>query len=299
MISSKRYAKLRTDLREESSIGKSRKKSQAFLREMHREFKSMEGCNTDVSCLRLLFEASLKLASEAQLARMMEGVNVILSLQFPTENRINSYSKSVSDYRKLIKKEFSQDVLTRNYNRLLFAGGKGQVGNDQSVEEISDFKTAAREAKIGRAELASKALTQRLSNKIPIDEDEILNALWKVADQKTTADSFIFAQLMMGSRKSEILFESVADYDSEKIETTRPNYIVQYGVAKERRANAEQFDPKDPEEEEQVQEDYKGPPGPHRRRVIKPILRLAKFKGNNQSRQQYTVQDVRNAIIQR
>ena len=67
-------------------------------------------------------------------------------------------------------------------------------------------------------------------------------------------------------------------------------------VLRKRRADAEQFDPKDPEEEEQVQEDYKGPPGPHRRRVIKPILRLAKFKGSNESRQQYTVQDVRDAI---
>ena len=46
---SKRYANLRSHLREESSVGKNRKKSQTFLKEMHKQFKSMEGCNTDVT----------------------------------------------------------------------------------------------------------------------------------------------------------------------------------------------------------------------------------------------------------
>jgi hypothetical protein len=57
--SAAKWRNLRRKLREESTPepGERRKASESFLKEMHRQFPSMTGCRTDISCLKQLFEA--------------------------------------------------------------------------------------------------------------------------------------------------------------------------------------------------------------------------------------------------
>ena len=161
----KKYNELRAKLRQDSSIGKTRKKSIVFLAQLHKEFKSMKNCTTDASCYKYLWRAALNHADETQLARLMESANVTLALFYPTGPRLNTYAVAVTELRKYIRAVFDQDVLSRHYLRLQFAGGQGQVGDaNLSAAKKATILQAIRNYKRQRKPIQRVGSTQHEQN---------------------------------------------------------------------------------------------------------------------------------------
>jgi hypothetical protein len=119
-----------------------------------------------------------------------------------------------------------------------------------------------------------------------------------------TVDSFIFAQVASGARKTEVLNPRVTNWDAEKSE--RDGYMVRWGTAKEKKIRAGQDEGGDdadvemdiePEDEEEQKEQENAPEGFFgRRRVESPILRISKTGKLESLEDLYTVADVQAAV---
>jgi hypothetical protein len=117
----------------------------------------------------------------------------------------------------------------------------------------------------------------------------------------TTVDAFVFAMIMTGSRKSEIINPDVSNFDYETSE--REGYIVQWGTAKERGHGPDSAlasdDESDGDDEVKPPSGFTGPKGFFlRRRVEKPILRISKSKKIEIEKPEdvFSVKDVLKAI---
>jgi hypothetical protein len=287
--------KLRATLREESvpEAGGRREKSETLLDDhLHTTFPSMQGCLTDITCIRYLFQAALEEFPDEvdtdDVTDMMGHINELLPMQYPTESQLDSYHVQVQAYRKILVKLYGRPFVSEYGHKLQYAGG-------------SESRTDAMQYKLARAERQSKALSQRVTHKIPATQSRILKAIFTCAMLLTTVDAFVFAMIMMGSRKSEVINPEVADFDHEKSE--REGYIVQWGTAKERGYKADSAlvsgDESEGDSDIEPPSDYKGPPGFYlRRRVEKPILQVSSAKkiDIDDPANVYSVKDVQTAI---
>lgn len=219
-----KYETLRHTLKAESvpRDGHTREKSDSMLEQLHTQFPSMTNCQTDVSCLKILFNAALNLKSttEDDLKNIMFAMNSVLPLQNPTESQQGYYSNLVTDLRKLIRKSpFGDEGLKRHYRSLLFAGG-------------STDRKVAKQFKERKDDKARNSLDAHQKNKSPIFEHEILAAIQSTIELKTKVDALIFTALMTAARKGELVDERVANFDVEDSKQT--GYIIQFGVLKDR-----------------------------------------------------------------
>ena len=104
-----KWRDLRRILREESvPVGARRSFSPTLLKEMHRQFPSMTGCKTDISCLKQLFEAFVDMLdlSEPRLVKGMKAVNKILPLMYVTDSQAGAYRVFVYELTPLVKKKY-------------------------------------------------------------------------------------------------------------------------------------------------------------------------------------------------
>jgi hypothetical protein len=252
----------------------------------------MKGCLTDISCIRYLFQAALEEFPDESdtddVTDMMGHINKLLFWQYPTESQLDAYHVQVQAYRKIVRKIYGEAFMLEHKHKLQFAGG-------------SESRSDAMQYKLARAERQSKALSKRVTHKIPATESRILKAIFTCAMLLTTVDAFCFAMIMMGSRKSEIINPDVANFDYE--DSDREGYIVQWGTAKERGYKPDSAlvsgDESEGDSDVKPPSDYKGPPGFYlRRRVEKPILQVSNAKkiDIDDPANVFSVKDVRTAI---
>jgi hypothetical protein len=282
--SASKWRTLRATLREESTPaeGERRKASQAFLEEMHRQFPSMTDCRTDISCLKQLFQAFVNMLplDEPRLIKGMKAVNKILPLMYVTESQLGAYRTFVYQLTPLVKTRYGSATFAKYKNLLQPAGGS------ESAAEAYQYKVAAEEK-------AAEALSFRQRHKIPVTEAAIITAVRRWGESDDLAELFLFAQIMTGSRKSEIMLPSVSKFEHEV--SLIYGYLVMWGTAKEKGVEPELAAVALDEDEEDIKIDDNGaPPGwSLRRRVEKPILRIVK---NPDTLELYTVADVLRAI---
>jgi hypothetical protein len=279
-----KWRELRKTLREESTPepGKRRKASQSFLAAMHVQFPSMQGCKTDISCLKQLFEAFVNMLdlNEKRLLKGMKAVNKIAPLMYVTDSQLGAYSTFIYTLTPIVKKKYGAQKFNKQFKNFL-----QPAGGSESATDAYQYKVAAEEK-------AAEALSFRQRHKIPVTEAAIVTAIRRWGESDDLVELFLFAQIMTGSRKSEVMLPSVSKFDHEK--SLIYGYLVMWGTAKERGSDPEMEDEQE-EEEVKVDENANGaPPGwSLRRRVEKPILRIVKNPGTLEL---YTVADVLTAI---
>jgi hypothetical protein len=255
-----KWRNLRKPLREESTPepGKRRTASQTFLDEMHRQFPSMKGCKTDISCLKQLFEAFINMLplDEKRLVKGMKAVNKIAPLLFVTDSQLGAYSTFIYTLTPMVKRKYGSATFAKYKNFLQPAGGS------ESVAEAYQYKVAAEEK-------AAEALSFRQRHKIPVTEAAIITAVRRWGESEDLAELFLFAQIMTGSRKSEIMLPSVSKFE-HKVSLIY-GYLIMWGTAKEKGVEPEVAAVALDEDEEDVEIDNNGaPPGwSLRRRVEK------------------------------
>jgi hypothetical protein len=281
-----KWRNLRKTLREESTPvpGKRRKASQTFLAEMHSQFPSMAGCKTDISCIKQLFEAFVNQLdlNEPRLIKGMKAINKILPLMYPTDSQLGTYRTTVYQLTPLVKKKYGASNFNKNFKNFL-----QPAGGSESATDAYAFKVQAEEK-------AAEALSYRQRHKIPVTEAAIITAVRKWGESDDLAELFLFAQIMTGSRKSEIMLPSVSLFEHEQ--SLIYGYLVMWGTAKEKGNEPElaAVDPDDGDVEDVKVDDSGAPPGwALRRRVEKPILRIVK---NPDTLELYTVAEVLRAI---
>jgi hypothetical protein len=157
------WAPLRAKLREESipkPPAKRRQKSRSFLAALEKQFPSMSGCNTDISCVAALFQGGLRLLpkNKATLKALLQAVNKVVALQYPQDDQLVSYRQQVTILRNLVKKQYPkkiyEDLL---YVHLAFAGGSEEPDKIRSYKVMVNIK-------------ASKALDRRINSRTPATE---------------------------------------------------------------------------------------------------------------------------------
>jgi hypothetical protein len=282
-----KWRNLRRKLREESTPepGERRKASESFLKEMHRQFPSMTGCRTDISCLKQLFEAFVNMLdlNESRLKKGLRAVNKILPLMYVTDSQLGAYRTFVYQLTPTVKKRYGASNFNANFKHFL-----QPAGGSESATDAYAFKVAAEEK-------AAEALSYRQKHKIPVTEASIVTAVRRWGESDDLAELFMFAQIMTGSRKSEIMLPSVSNFEHEV--SLVYGYLVMWGTAKEKGSEPElaAVEPDEGEVVEDIKVDDSGaPPGwSLRRRVVKPILRIVK---NPETLEMYTVADVLRAI---
>jgi hypothetical protein len=283
-----KWRNLRRTLREESTPvpGERRKASQTFLAEMHRQFPSMSGCKTDISCLEQLFEAFVNMLdlNEPRLVKGMRAVNKIIPLMYVTESQAGAYRTFVYQLTPIVKKRYGAKKFNKNWKNFL-----QPAGGSESATEAYAFKVAAEEK-------AAEALNYRQNHKIPVTEAAIVTAIRRWGESDDLAELFLFAQIMTGSRKSEIMLPTVSNFEHEV--SLIYGYLVMWGTAKEKGSYPElaAVEPDEGEVVDDLKVDDSG--APHgwslRRRVENPILRIAK---NPATLERYTVADVLRAVV--
>ena len=259
--SAAKWRDLRAALRQESTPapGAKRVASATFQAALDDKFPSLKGCATDIVCLRQLFEGYVRLHKppEKTMKKVMRAINKILPLQYVTDSQMSSYSGQVGKYRAIVKRHYG-GVFFRATRRLLqFAGG-------------SESALEAMQYKVERDEAASEALSKRQRHKIPVTEASIVKAARKWGKMETPVEAFLFAQLMTGSRKSECMLPTVANYTRETSEVQ--GFLVQWGTAKEKGVTPDYVLSDEDEDEDEDEIDVWA----NRRRVEKPILRIIK-----------------------
>ena len=229
-----------------------------------------------MTCLYQLFEGYVRLCKPADdvLIAVLRAINKILPLQFATDSQLSSYQGQVGHYRGVIKKHRGMAFFRKTARFLQFAGG-------------SEERQHALQYKIERDERAARELSKRQRNKIPVTEASVVKAARKWGKMETPVHSFLLAQLMTGSRKSEIMLPTVANYKREPSEIQ--GYIVQFGTAKEK-SQLPDFVLSDEEKDDDDEVDIWA----NRRRVEKPILQIIKDPEN--SLDLFEVEDVLRAI---
>tara|TARA_R110000850_G_scaffold30128_5_gene82980 strand:- start:2978 stop:4606 length:1629 start_codon:yes stop_codon:yes gene_type:complete len=281
-----KWRDLRRILREESTPvpGARRTASPTFLAEMHRQFPSMAGCRTDISCLYQLFEAFVNKLdlNEKRLKKGMKAVNKILPLVYVTESQLGAYRTFTFTLTPLVKKKYGAKNFNKNFKNFLQPAGG------------SETAAAAYKYKVAAEEKAAEGLAYRQQHKIPVTEAAIITAIRKWGESDDLAELFLFAQILTGSRKSEIMNPNVSNFEHE--ESLVYGHLVQWGTSKEKGSDPElAVEPDEGENVEELKVDDNGaPPGfALRRRVEKPILRVLK---NPLTLEIYTVADVLRAI---
>jgi hypothetical protein len=153
---------LRKALREESTpaAGKRRKASKSLLEEMHRQFPSMKGCLTDISCLKQLFVAFINTLplNEKRMVKALRAVNKILPLMFVTDSQLGAYRSFLYTLTPIVKKKYGTANFNKKWKHFL-----QPAGGSESAIDAFQYKVAAEEK-------AAEALSYRQRNKLPVTE---------------------------------------------------------------------------------------------------------------------------------
>jgi hypothetical protein len=103
----------------------------------------------------------------------------------------------------MVKKRYGAAEFNKKFKNFL-----QPAGGSESASDAYQYKVAAEEK-------AAEALSYRQRHKIPVTEAAILTAIRRWGQSDDLADLFLFAQLMTGSRKSEVMLPSVSNFEHE------------------------------------------------------------------------------------